>query len=248
MPQKRIDTILDIIKENGFVTVKYLCDELHYSKATINRDLNLLQSQGCIVRSYGGAELKSRVFAPLVLRCQQMKNVKSQLAKAASDLITDNITVFIGGSSTTQFLGKYLTKYKKLTVITNNLNLASHLSEAGVNVVSLGGKITERPYIVGGMDAAVQASSYNADIMFFSTYSVTSDGKILGTENYIPLLRSMQKNSTKIVYICDSNKLGLSGSRVLFDFSQVSAVVTDYRFDDTVKQQFPNTEFIEIDF
>ena len=45
MSEKRIDAVLRIIKEQGYVTVKYLCDELHYSTATINRDLNDLQKK-----------------------------------------------------------------------------------------------------------------------------------------------------------------------------------------------------------
>lgn len=186
------------------------------------------------------------MFAPLVLRYAQRRNVKKQIAKAASELICDNMTIFIGGSSTTQFLGKYLPQHKNITVITNNLNLASHLSEAGVRVISLGGTITEPPYIVGGADAVLQAQSYAADIMFFSTFSVTEDGKILGGDRYLPLLNAMYKNSKKRVYLCDSSKFGFGGSRIIFDFSQMSAVISDNCFTDDVKNAFPETEFIDV--
>ena len=40
-----MDAIVDILKQNGYVTVKYLTEELHYSNATVNRDLNLLEKQ-----------------------------------------------------------------------------------------------------------------------------------------------------------------------------------------------------------
>ena len=84
MPQKRIDVILDIINEKGFVTVKYLCDELHYSKATINRDLNELQAKKLIIRTHGGAESASKKFAPLVFRIHKNKDIKAVLAAEAA--------------------------------------------------------------------------------------------------------------------------------------------------------------------
>ena len=40
--KERMDAILDILKVNGYVTVKFLIEKLHYSTATINRDLNML--------------------------------------------------------------------------------------------------------------------------------------------------------------------------------------------------------------
>ena len=43
--EERIKIITELLKKNGFVTVKFLTDELHYSSATINRDLNLMQKK-----------------------------------------------------------------------------------------------------------------------------------------------------------------------------------------------------------
>ena len=45
MPQTlRQDQILEILEKRGYVTVRYLTDALHYSSATINRDLNKMQT------------------------------------------------------------------------------------------------------------------------------------------------------------------------------------------------------------
>lgn len=243
MPKNRRDMILDIIKENGFVTVKYLCENLHYSTATINRDLNYLKNQNLIVRKCGGAELPKSKYVPLVFRSEKMKNVKNILAKEAATLITDSMTVFIDASTTTQYLGKYLTKFKNLTVITNNLNLAIYLSNEGLTVIVLGGTIIERPYAVWGFEAAQQAATYNADIMFFSTASITSDGRIGGNPNTI---MAMMKNSKRIIYLADRSKIDYGSSRNLCDLSGVSAVISDYKFSDETKKAYPETQFIEV--
>ena len=247
MPQKRMDVILDIIKENGFVTVKYLCDELHYSKATINRDLNELQAKRLITRNHGGAEYIDRKYAPLVFRINKNKQIKAKLAAEAAKILSDNITIFIDGSTTTQYIGKYIPRYKNITVITNNINLAAYLSESQVNVICLGGRITESPYVVGGSEPAKQAETHNTSIAFFSTSSFAAEGTINVGNIYYDLTIAAMKNAKKTVFIVDSSKTEFDAPRKLCDFSEISTVISDFHFSDETKNSFPNTEFIEVD-
>ncbi len=246
MPQKRIDTILSIIKEQGYVTVKYLCEQLHYSTATINRDLNELQKQKLIVRHYGGAELRTQKGVPLVFRYHKMRPVKRLIAKRAAELIKDGMTIFIDGTTTTHYIGDYLKNFQNLTVITNNINLASHLSESGIKAICLGGTIIEPPYMTGGSDTAAQAKSYSADIVFFSATGVSADGKIfLGS--YLELIRAMIKNSEKSAFLIDHKKLDSKDTRVLCGLENIDVVVTDFEFSDEVKTRAKTTLFLEVE-
>ena len=79
--QQRIKKILDILREHGYVTVKFLTQELHYSNATINRDLNVLQAQKLIKRSYGGVELMKKSGTSLIFRYNKMRPAKNKIAK-----------------------------------------------------------------------------------------------------------------------------------------------------------------------
>lgn len=246
MPKNRRDMILDIIKENGFVTVKYLCEKLHYSTATINRDLNYLKNQNLIVRKGGGAEPVQQKFPPFVFRHDKMKTVKNRLAMEAIKFITDSMTIFIDGSTTTQFIGKYLTKFKDLKVITNNLSLVPFLSNEGIEVICLGGRIIERPFVVGGFEAVLQAETYNADVYFFSTSSVAFDGIINCGECEFSLHKARMKNSKKQIYLADSSKIDLQASRNLCSFGDISTVISDYNFSSETKNRYPDTEFISV--
>lgn len=246
MAQKRTDQILDIIKEQGYVTVKYLCETLHYSTATINRDLNDLQRQKLIIRHYGGAELVVKKGVPLTFRYHKMRSEKRSISKQAASYIQAGMTIFIDGSTTAQYMAQYIKNIKNLTVITNNLNLVTHLSEAGVRCVSLGGTIVEPPYVVGGEDAAAQASTYTADMAFFSVGGISADGIIYDGDGYYALHKAMLARSKRSVLLVDHEKIGISGKRVLCDFGKVNTVISDFAFSDTVQQTYPDTEFIQI--
>ena len=247
MSQKRIDTILNIIKEQGYVTVRYLCDELHYSTATINRDLNDLQRQKRIIRHYGGAELAEEKGTPLVFRYHKMRPVKRLIAEKAASLVQDGMTVFIDGSTTAQYMGQYLKSLRRLTVITNNLNLASYLSEAGVRSLCLGGEIVEPPYMIGGTEAVRQAGTHMADIVFFSTGSITSAGQILEGDVYFNLHQTMIHNAKQAVYLVDHQKVDVPSPRLVCDLSDIDVIVTDWAVPDAVKTAFADTRFIQVE-
>ena len=53
---QRQDLIVNYISLHGATSVQTLVDTLHYSTATINRDLNELQKLGRVRRSYGIVE------------------------------------------------------------------------------------------------------------------------------------------------------------------------------------------------
>lgn len=247
--KERIDNITEILKKNGYVTVKYLTQELHYSTATINRDLNYMQKQRLIKRSYGGVELLKRKYVPLVFRYNKMRTAKNLIAKVAAKYISDGDTVFFDGSTTTQYISKYITEKKNLTVITTNMALASFLSEYGITVIVTGGKIIESPYILGGEDAVENAMKYNVDKFFFSSGEITADGKIYSGGYTSLLFKVMLENSKESFFLADHDKLlkdPLLTSRILCMPDKVTHYITDFSYSDEVKKKYPNTDFIEV--
>ncbi len=244
--RERTDRILEILKENGYVTVKYLTEKLHYSNATINRDLNLLESRKLVVRSYGGVELIENRAVPLEFRYHKMKIAKNHIAKRAADFIKPGDTVFIGGSTTAEGIGKFLTETADVTVVTNDMSLVAYLSEHGVKVICTGGEVTEIPTMLGGECAVVTAMKFRFDGMFFATGGISEDGMIGGSRTYFLLYETVKRNSERVFYLTDHTKLNVECEYVQCDLSEVDAVISDYRFDDAVKKKYPNTEFCEI--
>lgn len=242
--KERIEQILKILEANSYSTVKYITDKLHYSTATINRDLNLMEKQKLIVRSYGGVELVKKKGVPLPFRYHKMKTAKSKIAKVAAEFVNDGDTIFIDASTTTEYIGKHLLERKNLTVITNNCAVVSLLSEHGIRVICLGGEIIEPPSLLGGELAAETAMKYNADKMFFSSGTVSHDGVIDSCRAYDLMHRVMASNSKEVYYLADHEKLDKPSYMNLFDFSKVNTVITDFDFSEEVKAKYSSTKFI----
>lgn len=244
--QERLENILRLVKQYGYVTVKYLVSTLHYSNATINRDLNALETQKKVRRSYGGVEYIEKKGVPLPFRYDFMRTEKLKIGKKAAEFICDGDTVFIDASTTAEYMTEFLMKKKDLTVITNNMALVLHLSEYGIKTICLGGKIVEQPCMLGGEDTVETAMKYQANKMFFSTGYVSEDGWI-GEGIYGLLHIVMAQNSNEVYYLADHKKLGEKRlQRYLFDFSKVKGVISDHEFSKEIKRKYPNTQFYKV--
>lgn len=234
--------IIEILEKQGYVTVKYLTEALHYSSATVNRDLNALQSQQLVTRSYGGVELVRAPYVPVFFRTHKMHAEKKYIGRAAASFVKDGDTVFIDGSTTAQCMEQYLIHRKNLTVVTNNIVLAANLSEYEIKVICLGGTIVEAPSMVYGTETVENASRYKVDKMFFSTGAVSRDG-LIASGLYDLMLRAVTKHAGEVFYLVDHKKIDLPFSSSLGDFGDVDCVISDYEFSEAVRAEYPKTRF-----
>ena len=234
--------IIEILEKQGYVTVKYLTDALHYSSATINRDLNALQSQQLVTRSYGGVELVRAPYVPVFFRTHKMHAEKKYIGRAAASYVKDGDTIFIDGSTTAQCMEQYLIHRKNLTVVTNNIVLAANLSEYEIKVVCLGGTIVEAPSMVYGTETVENVSHYKVDKMFFSTAAVSSDG-LIASGLYDLMLRAVAKHAGEVFYLVDHKKIDLPFNSILWDLGDVDCVISDCEFSEEVKGRYPKTRF-----
>ena len=239
----RQEQILNILNQQGYVTVRYLADVLQSSTATVNRDLNAMQVAGLVKRSYGGVEtVAEKHFPPLLQRQFYHKREKRRIAELAVEQIQNGDTVFLDGSTTVQYMVPFLSKKKDLTVITNSLRLAMELGELGFDVLCLGGHIIEHPYVLGGEETVENAMRYHPDKMFFSVGYVTSDG-LVGSAHYL-LYKTMLKNSTRAWFLTDRTKLTPHTGTSLCDFSVLTGVISDFSFPEETRRHYADVKFI----
>ena len=243
--KERLESIMALLHRHGYVTVKFLTEELGYSTATVNRDLNMLEQMKRVKRSYGGVEPLEAQAVPLMFRYAKGKPVKKKLGRQAAALVQEGDVIFIDGTTTTQYMGQYLLEIKDIRVITNNMALAVFLAEHGVAVTVLGGAVAEPPFMLDGLDAVEAASRYRADKCFLSVGALGGQGEVVGTgETYYALHQAMLRNSDRAYLLMDKEKLGHPYSRILCELSRFDGVISDHVFEERVKQRCPDTEFI----
>lgn len=170
---ERKQKIMMYLNETKFASLGELVEFLHYSDATVKRDLIELENEEQIRRTRGGAMLidSEKVDAAYLTKVGNYVNdeEKRRIAERAVTYIEDDMTIFVDSSSTALHLIPYLKKIHGLRVVTNSVLTAALLSEhtaAEVNIV--GGTVTNKKFTVNSVTAVNQLRTYHFDLALLS--------------------------------------------------------------------------------
>ena len=133
----RQQIILQMVIDQGRVSVAALAKTTGVSEVTIRQDLNLLEKNNYLRRTHGFA-------VPLDsddVETRMMNNytLKLQLAQYAASLVNDGETVFIENGSSNALLARTLAEQKKVTLITVSSYIAHLLKDTDCEVILVGG-------------------------------------------------------------------------------------------------------------
>lgn len=241
--------IISILKDNnGFVSVKELCTTLYASESSIRRDLTILENRGIIKRTYGGAELVTNFSNVITFekRAHHNTDAKKIIAKKAAKLIPDGAILFLDQSSTAFYLANEISGRSSLTVITNNIEILGLLSNSRIKTFSSGGYLsTENRSCLVGADAMQIFESTYADMLFFSTKSLSDDGLISDCAREEVLVRNaMIKNAAKKIFLCDSEKFDTRSPYRQCNLNDVDALVCENNSASKFSEKFKHIETI----
>lgn len=207
---KRHEDILRILRERGNATVHYLAKELFVSEPTIRRDLDMLERDGKIRRTFGGAVLSELLNreVPLSLREREGRGAKAVIAEKASELLRDGQVIFLDASSTVSYLVEYIAAHKDMTVITNSPKTSLALAEKKIRSFCTGGLLLENSIAFVGNRAEDFVRHFNADIFYFSCRGVAEDGQLTDSSTEESELRKvMMRHAKKKIFLCTSDKI-----------------------------------------
>ena len=239
--QERIEQVLEIIKTRKFCTVEQLVQELHYSPATIRRDLTHLAQRGLIEKSYGGASYIG--MWTLTVREHHQTSAKTKLCQATADLVRDGDAVFVDGTSTIYFLRDILLKKKNLQVVTTNLKLALDLGENNVTCFLPGGRLCDTA-MLGGPLAAETLQRFSFNVAFFSPGWVTHEGAFQIPEVFWESAATVLKNSQRKVCLYLKEKLVPQRLCCFGHLDTFDTVISDAEYPAAFQTDFPDTEFV----
>lgn len=208
---QRKQEILKLLHEEHSLKIADIAKRIFASESSVRRDLEDLEKEGYIHRVYGGAVLaeEKNDILPLKLRDSQNSSKKSLIAKKASDLVFDGAVIIMDSSSTVRRMCKYITRFKNLKIVTNSVNLLAELDENTHTVYCTGGKLNKSNNVFVGSAAVDFLSKVNADILFFSSQSLSEDGCVTdSSEEESAIRRVMLRQAKKKVFLCDSTKIG----------------------------------------
>lgn len=228
---ERKNEILAILQKEQRVLVSELSKRYEVTDETIRRDLEKLESEGYVKRTYGGAVLNqnTNVDMPLRIREKTNREQKQIIAELVAGLVEEGDRIMLDASSTSLMIAKALKDKSKLTVITNSVEVLIELAgHEGIQVISTGGALNETSLSLVGNAAQKVLNGYHVDKAIFSC-------KGIDIRNGLTDSNELDSDIKNVMYSCadtailavDSSKFGYVSFVKTMQMKQGDILVTD---------------------
>lgn len=239
---ERRKKILARLRAEKHVVVSELAKEFGVSEETIRRDLDRMDKEGQVVKTYGGAVLNENSVTELPFVVRKKSNVaeKQKIAELVAGIVNDGDAVILDASSTAVFIALKLKSKKNLTLVTNSVEVLMELSDvAGWRIFSTGGSLKEKSCALVGPQAEEMLSSYHVGKVILSCKGVDADGGFSDSNDaHASLKRKMLACGAQKIFAVDSSKFDRRSFIEVSGFEGIDAVITDKRPDEKWIQLF----------
>ena len=235
-PQRR-HTILALLAEQGEVSVDALAQHFATSEVTIRKDLAALETNGLLLRRYGGAvpvpqELISEPSQPI-------SPYKQAIARAGVARIREHARIIIDSGTTTAAMIPQLGHRPGLVVMTNSLNVANALRDIEHEPVLLmtGGTWDPHSESFQGQVAEQVLRSYDFDQLFIGADGIDLERGTTTFNELLGLSRVMAEVAREVIVMVESDKIGRRIPNLELPWSSVHTLITDERLDAQAAEQ-----------
>ena len=235
--QQRRRSIIEQLNRTGEVAVDELARLFSTSEVTIRKDFIELESNGLLLRKFGGAVLLPTSSSEL---CDEKVSArKKAIATAAACIIKDHNRIIIDSGSTTAALLPELKHKTGLLVMTNSLQVANYLLEREnePKVLMTGGTWDTQSHSFQGKMAELVLNEYNFDQAFIGAAGLDPQKGTTTFNELTQLSQAMANVSNQVIVMAESEKLQRKIPNVELPWSAISVLVTDDKIPVDVKQQ-----------
>ncbi len=230
--EERRARLMRLINENGYVQVTDLVDEFEVSSVTIRRDLEIMENEGLLIRKRGGAIRRNQgvtMELPYIIKQVQNVDIKKRIAETALNMIDDGDSIILDSGSTTFELAQQLVTKTRISVVTNDLYIATKLAaNPDTNLICTGGVARSNVFSLQGAIAESCIRNLRVEITFLGADAIHPDGGIYNVNiDEVPVKHAMIESAPKVVLLVDSSKFEVCGFAKICTLSQIDTVITD---------------------
>ncbi len=229
----------ELVSQKGFMSLTELVQHLDVSESTIRRDLEVLEEQGVVRRTHGGAVyVKDSSAHHLAFADRETSAAveKQAIAKAVAELIPAGRTILINGGTTCYQVARQIAG-RRLNVVTNSLPIAALLSgDVATEVTLIGGYVYPRTGVALGRMAEQQLEDLRASQLILSCAALNPEGAFNPNQMMVDVERRMMQVADEVILAVDHTKLDSRSVVKLCDLDEVDVIVTDAGLDESARR------------
>ncbi len=236
--EERRDEIVRIIQNKKSISVQELAELFQVSGTTIRLDLSVLENQGLLHRTHGGAvlpnDMRQYIREPQISERTHQKE-KMRIAEAALRFVKDGETILIDNGTTMAAFAEVLSHapVSGLTICSNDLSGMQILeTKENCELRLLGGTVRSGFHYTYGPQVLGELQHYHFRKLFLATSAINADGLSTANSDLAAVKRAMIESSEEVILLADSSKFGKIDFQRFAPVNAVSTVITDSRISE----------------
>ena len=233
----RQQDIINLLEQNGEMTIRAMSEALNVSAMTIHRDLDYLEEQHFLYKKRGAAVF---INAPDRRKEQFYADEKRIIGKCAVSFIKPGQSILFDNSTTALEAARCLTGIPDLTFYTTNLEAAAILAGYPNTVLYCSGGyyFSDSKGFVGSQAEAF-VDGIHADICIIGASGIDISA---GITNPYPMHSALQRkiieSSAVRLLLADHSKFGKKAMEKAADLSEIDRIVTDGGLPEAVLAEY----------
>ncbi|WP_152393852.1 DeoR/GlpR family DNA-binding transcription regulator [Paenibacillus guangzhouensis] len=235
--EERREKILALLHQQKRVLAKELAETFQVSIDSIRRDLSMMEEQGLLQKTHGGAipAMKVRQSPPPPEQRYGVGSPEAHaVAKLAVSYIRDKDTIFIGSGSTAYALLKHLPDHMPLTIVTNCMRVADELrGREWIDTYFVGGLVKASGNITDVL-AIEFIRQFKFDMSFITGGGISDEGIFVATPEVAAFARAVSSISRRCIGIATHHAVGQDGFAKAGQIEDLDVLITDDQADQEV--------------
>lgn len=236
----RLDAVRAKLFAQGRVSVSELSQEFSVTEETIRRDLEKLENEGFLKRTYGGAIITQSEpvnGAHYYERSRRNGEAKRKIAQTALPLLDGIAVIAVDSSSTVMELIRLIKDRDRLTILTNSTHIFLEAFNSNAVVMSTGGTFNDETLSLTGETAQRALGWFQVDTVVFSCAALSLAGGVLDSrESDAAVKKAMLEQASRRILLADHSKFNKAAFVRLIGFDRIDYLVTDQEPSDEWKE------------
>lgn len=224
--RNRRDKIIDLLNTKTSLLVKEISTELAVSEITIRRDLTALEKMGLVRREHGSAQIIKKIGTEDYN--EEIERLKNAIAKKAAEFVNEGDTLFINTGSTALSALTNL-ENKRVTIVSNNVKVASLDHNPNSTVILSGGEIRFPKEALVGDIAIDSFSKMSSDISIIGCSGLSVENGITTPVLHEAKINSLiiERTQGLVIVAADYRKIGFSSNFTSATIQDINYLITD---------------------
>ena len=241
----RIEEIKKHLTEKGKINVDELCEMFEVSSVTIRNDLSILEREGFLIRSRGGAVLRdgggffaTDFYNPLSFHALEKKK---SIAKVTAKHIKEGAWIYLSSGSTCYEIGKQLLR-RNLHIVTAGLDTAIELSKSkSLEILIPGGNLVRGngfSFLAGDWYLR-SLNEMRFDQALVGVMGVDiNEGFTVNNAIEFRLIEKIKQVSKETIVVADSTKFGQRSFMPVAELTYADTIITNNDVSEEYRRYF----------